>query len=141
MKVLPGIVLACCIFCISCGLMLKNLCSASTDKDAQQKMIISEQDNGKEIAVGCGDRFEIELEQTGGTGYAWHMTDLNTDYIRLLGEETKPMSEGAVGGSVRKIWRFETLKSGTTRIVMKHYRVWEGADRATGTFSVTLLIR
>ncbi|MEW6585916.1 MAG: protease inhibitor I42 family protein [Nitrospirota bacterium] len=104
-------------------------------------IIISEQDNEKEIAVGCGGRFEIEMEQTGGTGYAWHITDLNNDYIRLLGEETRPMSEGAVGRPVKKIWRFETLKSGTTHIVMKNYRVWEGADRAIGTFSVTLLIR
>jgi len=105
-------------------------------------VIITKQDNGKEIKAKVGNVIQIELESLGSAGYWWYVDTLNTEYLELISEETKAGSDKEkIGAPVLGIWRFKTLKRGFTKIKMDHYRMWEGKDSATEHFGINLTIQ
>lgn len=97
-------------------------------------------DSGKVLRVLSGDMIRIELDALGGAGYSWHIDDLNTEYLELVSEEVSVVSGEKVGGPVPKIWIFKAKKKGTAMIQMDHYRIWEGKQKTTEHFSLTLFI-
>ena len=104
-------------------------------------VIITKQDNGKEIRVKAGDTIRIELEAIGTAGYGWYTDKLDSTYLELLSEETRAMSEeGKTGAPVTIIWRFNALKKGNTSISMDYYRKWEGIENAVDHFSIKITI-
>ena len=104
-------------------------------------VILSKQDQGKEIEVKVGDVVQIELEAIGTAGYQWFVESLDQEMLKLVSEETKVLHPGRLGAPVLMVWKFEVTKEGTTEIRMGHYRSWEGIDKATDHFSVRLNIR
>lgn len=108
--------------------------------NAENTLTIAKEDNGKILRVRCGDLIRFELEMMGGAGYGWYIDNLNTEYMELLKEEIKVIADTKTGAPVMKAWLFQTKKNGTLRITMDHYRIWEGKDKATEHFSVTLAI-
>jgi len=99
--------------------------------------------NGKRIELKVGDRVQIELNATGGTGYAWYFDELDKDLFELIGEEKKVISRGGkdrVGTPVISIWKLRAMKPGTTIIRMSYYRVWEGKNKAVNQFEVSVHI-
>jgi predicted secreted protein len=105
-------------------------------------VIITKQDNGKEIKAKVGNVIQLELEGLGSAGYKWYLDSLNAEYLDLISEETKAVSDKEkIGAPVLGIWRFKTLKKGFTEIKMDHYRVWEGKDSATDHFGIKLTIQ
>jgi len=105
-------------------------------------IIVNKQDNGKEIKPKVGNVIQVELEGLAGAGYKWYLESLNAEYLELISEETKAVSDKEkIGAPVLGIWRFKTLKKGFTEIKMDHYRVWEGKDSATEHFGIKLTIQ
>jgi len=104
-------------------------------------VIITKQDNGKEIRVKAGDTIRIELEAIGTAGYGWYTDKLDSTYLELLSEETRAISEKSkTGAPVTIIWRFNALKKGNTSISMDYYRKWEGIENAVDHFSIKVTI-
>jgi len=105
-------------------------------------VIITKQDNGKEIKAKVGNVIQVELEGLGSAGYKWYLDSLNAEYLEIISEETKAVSDKEkIGAPVLGIWRFKALKKGFTEIKMDHYRVWEGKDSATDHFGIKLTIQ
>ena len=103
-------------------------------------VILSKQDQGKEIEVKVGDVIQIELEAMGTAGYQWFVEGLDQEMLKLISEETKALHPGRLGVPVLMVWKFEVIKEGTTEIKMNHYRSWEGKEQSTDHFEVTLNI-
>jgi predicted secreted protein len=101
---------------------------------------IYKQDSGKVLRVLSGDLIRIELDALGGAGYSWHIDDLNREYLELVSEEVSEVAGEKVGGPVPNIWIFMTKKKGTATIQMDHYRIWEGKEKTTAHFSITISI-
>ena len=104
-------------------------------------VILTKQDQGKEIEVKVGDVIQIELEAMGTAGYQWFVEALDAEHLEVLSGETKVIMGGKLGAPVLGIWKFEAKKEGLAEIRMYHYRLWEGIDKATDHFSVMLNIR
>ncbi len=102
---------------------------------------VYKQDSGKVLHVRSGDLIRIELDALGGAGYSWHIDNLDTEYLELVSEEVHDLSGEKVGGPVPKMWLFVTKKKGTATIRMDHYRIWEGKEKTTEHFSITLDIK
>jgi predicted secreted protein len=102
-------------------------------------IIITKQDNGKEIKVKSGDVIQIELEAICTAGYGWYMDKFDSTHLELLSEETKAISEkGKTGEPAKMIWRFKVLKIGSSSISMDYYRKWEGRENAVDHFSIKI---
>jgi len=108
---------------------------------ANQKMLISRNDNGREITLTSGDLVEISLESRGATGYLWSFTGLDPEYLEIVKEETTSESEDTVtGGPVTHIWTLRTRKNGLTEIRMSYTRPWEEKKAAADVFAIRLRI-
>ena len=109
---------------------------------AEATMIITRQDQEKEIIIQAGTIFQIQLEEKGGTGYAWEFEKFNSEYIELIKVETKSIArmEGYIGGDIVKTWHLKTLKQGTAVLTMYYYRPWEDKNKAADRFHIKLKI-
>ena len=114
---------------------------AAGAQEGSKVVVLKKADNNREIQVGVGDVFQVELEGIGGTGYWWHVTEMDRGLVELLSEDTRVSSEKKVGGPVTGVWRFKALAAGKTGLVMKYYRIWEGPDKAVDQFSIILSIK
>jgi predicted secreted protein len=97
------------------------------------------QDSGKMISIRKGDIVQIELETFGTAGYSWQFDELDKERLELVSKETKASSD-RMGAPALNIWRLMAAKSGSARIVMSNYRVWEGKEKSVKEFSLTVKI-
>lgn len=104
-------------------------------------VILTKQDNGKEITLKVGQVIQVQLEGIGGTGYWWYVENLDPRYWELLSEKTRAASDGRVGGPVLGLWTFRAKEPGTAEIAMNYYRTWEGAAKALDHFGVRIKIQ
>lgn len=110
-------------------------------KDIPSTHVLSEKDSKHEFVVHAGDLLEIRLRGTGGTGYAWHLTSLDEQFLMVSDTEISVSTEGKPGGPVIHIWRLKTLRTGVTEIRIDYFRAWEGIQSAKKHFSVKLAIQ
>ena len=106
------------------------------------ELILTKQDNGKEITVKPGDIIQIELKAHGSAGYMWEFDNLDNEYFELFKKETKVINQekGFTGAPALEIWQLRTKKQGESEIKLHHYRVWEGKEKAIDTFNIKVKI-
>jgi predicted secreted protein len=104
-------------------------------------VMLQKTDSGRQIEVKSGAAVQIELPGSGGTGYWWYVTRIDTKHAELVSEKTKQSVEKKPGGPVQGIWLIKAKEPGRTEVVLKYYRVWEGPDKAEDQFSITLNIK
>jgi predicted secreted protein len=109
-------------------------------QEGNRLVVLKKADNDREVQVRAGDVVQVELEGIGGTGYWWHVTEVDRGLLQLLSEETRALPEKKVGGPVTGAWRFKAVAPGQTTLVMQYYRVWEGRETAVDRFSIRLSI-
>ncbi len=71
---------------------------ATKTRRARNVVILQKEDSGREVVVKSGDVIQIELSGSGGTGYWWYVTKMDSKYAELASEETKAPSD-------KKLWR------------------------------------
>ena len=105
-------------------------------------IIITKQDQKKEIIIQAGTIFQIQLEEKGGTGYTWEFDTLNNEYFELLNVETKNIlrKEGYTGNPVIKIWHLKAIKKGPAELTLYYYRPWEDKNKAVERFHIKFKI-
>jgi predicted secreted protein len=103
-------------------------------------ILLDESWNGKKIEVKLGDQIQIDLQGTGGTGYAWYFDELDNDFFELIDKERKVQEKNGelVGSPIQYLWLIKARKTGRSVIKMIYYRVWEGKDKAIRRFEVEI---
>ena len=105
-------------------------------------IIITKQDQEKEIIIQAGTIFQIQLEEKGGTGYTWEFDKLNNEYFELLNVETKSSArkERYTGNPILKIWHLKARQKGTAELTLYYYRPWEDKNKAVDRFHIKFKI-
>ena len=99
-------------------------------------------DNSKAVILKIGEEFKIQLKGVPTAGYMWKIMDMNKTQLKMLSEEVKSLTPpGMVGGSSMFIWRFSAQTAGESRLVLKNFRSWEGADKAAETFTLKITVK
>ncbi len=115
---------------------------ASAQGPEPKTEVITQQDNGKEIAVPEGAVFEVHLQQAGGTGYLWQIVEPDETHLKVLDSAETPLKEGRiVGGPLLKTWKIKAVKAGHTHLKMLLYRPWEGTQKTADSFEVKIQIK
>jgi len=96
-------------------------------------------DDGKSVRLKIGEEFQIQLKGVPTAGYTWKIMEMDTARLRLISEDQKSLTPvGMVGGSSLFIWRLSPQTAGKSRLVLKNFRSWEGADKAVETFTLII---
>ena len=104
-------------------------------------MIVLQEQNGEEITVKSSTLIQIKLVELGSAGYTWQINNLDSQYMELISEETREVSEkGKIGTSVIHVWCFKAKKVGKTAIKMDYYRQWEGIKNSQDHFFIRIII-
>jgi predicted secreted protein len=127
---LPGLLLI--------GLLLSAMAPPAA---TAQMTILTQKDNGREIAVPLGTVLQVELTGAGGTGYLWEPADLDHEHLQLLKTETVSADKpGITGAPHAQRWQFKTKQRGQTELKFYYFRPWEGKDKALERFVVKIRI-
>jgi predicted secreted protein len=121
---------------IMCQSALFSIVLASDECASEAKMfIMTKKQSGSEITIKPGDIIQVELLTSGSAGYNWCIDQIDGEYLELISENTKRVSEGRkVGAPAIIMWQFKAKKQGSTKIKMDHYRKWEGAEKSVDHF-------
>ena len=100
--------------------------------------VLSLADNGRTIDLRVGHTVMLRLPENPSTGYGWAVDgDL---HLVELGERSHVASSMTVGSGGESQWAIKATAPGTTTLMLKHWREWEGDRSVTERYEVTLVI-
>ncbi|MGD0398662.1 MAG: protease inhibitor I42 family protein [Syntrophobacteraceae bacterium] len=115
---------------------------ASAQGPGPNTVVITKEDNGKEIVVPEGAIFEVRLEHSGGTGYLWEIVEPDETHLRVLESTEVPLKDTRIlGGPLLKTWKIKAVKVGQADLKILLYRPWEGTEKAVDSLHVKILIK
>lgn len=116
-------------------------CPAAHSTDQARTVTVGKEQSGQELRVKPGDMIRVELTAIAGTGYGWYLDKTDSEYLKLVSEETRQKSKpGRVGGPVTVIWLFRAGKEGSGAIKLDYFREWEGKEKSADHFVVRVTV-
>jgi inhibitor of cysteine peptidase len=99
---------------------------------------LGENDNGKQVAVRTGERFELRLPENATTGYRWSPDGFDAKVLRLEDStgDYPGGASGVVGAGGTAVFRFAVLAPGSTELKLKYWRSFEGEGSAIQRFRI-----
>jgi len=98
----------------------------------------------KQMAVTAGNTFTVTLCSNATTGFQWSESAVISDptVVQQTGHEfVSPEKTGLVGAPGNEVWTFKALKKGTSTITMEYSRPWEGGEKGTWTFNLSVVVK
>ena len=102
-----------------------------------ESVIVTQADDGRSLNLRRGERLQVVLGDTAGTGYSWEIESLDRRLLRFEGQRTRqdpgpppppgfkgPV--GLVGGPLQVSFLFRAVAGGEGELVLRHWRPWEG---------------
>lgn len=104
------------------------------------------QNISKEVQVPVGDSFTVTLCSNPTTGFQWSESAQISDGTvlqqadhKFISPESEPPPPPGTPG--QEVWTFQALKKGKTTVSMEYSRPWEGGEKGTWTFVLTVTVK
>jgi inhibitor of cysteine peptidase len=106
-------------------------------QSAPSRMVITDQDNGKDIDLPAGGSLVVRLNSNPSTGYSWAMKG-DPSPLRLVKSSTKKNSQTghAAGAPVMQEFRLTAVSAGMASLTLEYRRPWEYNVAPARTFKV-----
>lgn len=122
--------------------MMEKRKPVSPDGKNGDKLNLNETYDAKTITLKTGETFSVSLKGVPTAGYLWKIAEIDETMLKKLDEGKETLTKpGLAGGASLFTWRFQTLGKGKCRLVLKHFRPWEGPEKASNTFSLKVEIQ
>ena len=100
----------------------------------------------KEVEVAVDSSLTVTLCSNPTTGFQWSESAnigdqavlAQVDHEFISPEHEPPPPPGTPG---QEVWAFKALKQGTTELSMEYSRPWEGGEKGTWTFLLTVAVK
>ncbi len=102
---------------------------------------IGDTDNGSQVALEVKQTLVLSLPSNPTTGYQWEIAGLDKAILKETDHEYQADQPAQIGSGGKEVWRFQALKSGTTRLRLEYSRPWEEHVEPIQTFSVEVVVR
>ncbi len=96
------------------------------------------------VEVAAGDSFTVTLCSNPTTGFSWSEQAQIGDQTLLqqTGHEfISPGEKGLLGAAGEEVWTLKALKKGEATVSMEYSRPWEGGEKGTWTFNLTVVVK
>ena len=155
MKKLPALIIGLVIMSVLVvgGLACGKSDNKSTEVPKQVSVEVSNADfqtasasNGgvvsKAIEVASGDFLVVTLWSNKTTGFSWSESATISDpgVLQQTNHEYVAPQTGLMGAAGKEVWTFKALKMGTSQVSMEYSRPWEGGEKNTYGFLLTVTV-
>jgi predicted secreted protein len=94
------------------------------------------------VEAPVGETVVLRLPSTPGTGYAWQVTRIDEDHLKMLGKATyEAPATPSLGSSGYQVFRFLLQKPGSAGVVLDYVRPWEKGPKPVRRFHLEVSIR
>ena len=111
-------------------------------KSASSAVVITDQDNGKDIDLPAGGTLVVRLKSNPSTGYRWAIKG-DPSPLRLVKSSTKRTGQTShvVGAPVTQEFRLKVASAGMASLTLEYSRPWEYTAAPAKTFAVKVNAR
>ena len=97
----------------------------------------------KAIEVASGDSLVVTLWSNKTTGYSWSESATISDpgVLQQTNHEYVAPETGLMGAPGNEVWTFNALKTGTCQVRMDYSQPWEGGQKNTYEFLLTVTVK
>lgn len=100
-------------------------------------LTLGERNDGQHVPAHVGDVLTLQLPENATTGYRWAPDTYDAKALAIV-EETADYPSAAVGSGGEAVFRFRVVRAGSSALVLKYWRHWEGATSIQRRFTVTV---
>jgi len=115
------------------------VCEPASEKVLQPMLLIVEKDNGRTGDIRLGESVQIVLPENATTGYRWAIDRYDEEFIEAVAAEPH-YTANAIGSGGKVEFIFKGKKIGSGKIMLKHWRHWEGDASIVSRFCLDLNI-
>ena len=96
----------------------------------------------QEVEVKTGDLISVVLGHNPATGYEWEEPVIaDTAIIQQKGKPVYiPPKERVPGAGGNQAWEYTALQAGTSNITMKYSQPWDGGEKGTWVYTLTVIV-
>jgi len=97
----------------------------------------------KTIEVASGGSLVVTLWSNATTGYSWPESATISDpgVLQQTNHEYVAPQTGLMGASGKEVWTFKASKAGTCEVSMNYSQPWEGGQKNTYGFLLTVTVK
>ena len=98
----------------------------------------------REVKVPADSSLTVTLCSNPTTGFQWEEAQISDQTVlqetghKFVSPESEPPPPPGTPG--QEVWTFQTLKKGTSTISIDYSRPWEGGEKGTWKFSLTMIV-
>lgn len=114
----------------------------TAQKKASPVVVITDQDNGKDIDLPAGDTLIVRLKSNPSTGYRWAIKG-DPLPLKLVKSSTKKTNQTshAAGAPATQEFRLTSVSAGIATFTLEYRRPWEYTAGPARTFNVRVNAR
>ena len=101
---------------------------------------LTEADQGRSINLRTGESATIDLPENATTGYRWAVDRADSSLVSVQDGPARPSTSGAIGSGGRRSFIITAIAPGTTELVLKRWRSWEGEGGVVERYRIGLRI-
>jgi len=107
---------------------------------------IGTDETGRDVLVPVDGSLLVVLCSNPTTGFEWELAEISDEtVVELVDSEYEPGKKAkqdppVPGAGGTEIWSFKALKTGEATISMEYNQPWEGGEKATWTFNLTIVV-
>ena len=133
--------LLCLIVCpVASAESLQEVAAVGHQSTACGIVCLDEYDDGQTIHLRRGELVLVRLRSNPSTGNDWHLEELDAGVVQSLCHAFVPDDPDLFGSPGDLKWFFQAESAGTTELVLKYYRVWEGPQSASKTLRLRFVV-
>ena len=120
------------------ALLVWSAAAGEAQMDTPSRVVpLTEKDRDRTVELHVGEAVRVALPENATTGYRWAIETVDPQLIEAGAAQAKyPANALGSGGEVE--WNFLAKAPGTTSIVLKQWRHWEGDGSIVQRFRVQL---
>lgn len=100
-------------------------------------IMLGEKDDGRVITARVGQPVHLSLPENASTGYRWVVEQLDTAAVELSTHDAAYPHQ-TPGSAGLALFSFRPIRPGSTEVILKQWRQWEGDTAATRRFRLLL---
>jgi len=138
------LVLMCAVVAISVSLLACSAPAKQAPVEVSCDDFYKQADISREIKVPADSSLTVTLCSNPTTGFQWEEAQISDQTVlqqtdrKFVGPESEPPPPPGTPG--QEVWTFQALKKGTSTVSVQYSRPWEGGEKGTWKFALTVIV-